>query len=63
MLHPRAYAARNRTTTTVLSAREVHVTGEAAANELAPSSAGHILANSNTKRAVIGQTVRAMWLR
>jgi hypothetical protein len=59
-LQPRAYAAKNRTTTTVRTARDVHVTGEAAANELAPWSAGHIRASSNTKRVVMGQTVSAM---
>jgi hypothetical protein len=53
----------NTTTTTVCATSDSHVTDDAAANELAPPSAGHIRANSKAKRAAMGQTVNAMWLR
>jgi len=36
------------------------VTADAAANELAPPSAGHIRKSSSTKRVAMGQTVSAM---
>lgn len=50
-------------TTAVQAAWESQLTGDAAANALAPSSAGQRWESSYAKSTVIGHTVNARWVR